>query len=96
MHVHLCDHQKGNTQLALAVSDADLYECFGLYRLTYCFSGWAMALGKLSMETIILIALLTGAGLVVLRHLKKLMIDGEPANKCHNCLSQTKRNSSKR
>jgi len=54
-----------------------------------------MALGELSMETVILIVLLTGAGLVVLRHLKKLMIDGEPANKCHDCLSQTKKISSK-
>ena len=47
-----------------------------------------MVVGELTMEKIVLIFLLIGAGLYILRHLKNIMVDGEKESKCHNCLWQ--------
>jgi len=54
-----------------------------------------MALGELRLETVILIVLLFGAGFYVLRHIIKLILDGEPGSNCQDCLWHTKKNPNK-
>ena len=54
-----------------------------------------MDIGKLTLESVMIIALVSAAGIYVLRHVKNVLLDGDMEKKCSHCVLKDQPNPEK-